>query len=124
VLSTDYDRKANRLAVRVKVQNTSNQTVDGPLKLRLIDLASQLGQARAENSDNGISGPGAVWTIRGGAAGGALAPGAESSVQELAFRISDLRPFRDEKAIRYLFASFQARVLGKRAPAPKEAPKS
>jgi hypothetical protein len=124
VLSTDYDRKTNRLAVRVKLRNTSNQTVAGPLKLRLIDLSSQLGRARAENADNGISGPGAVWTIREAAAGGSLAPGAESSVQELAFRISDLRPFREEKSIRYLFASFQARVLGRRVPAAKETPKS
>ncbi len=124
VLSTDYDRKTNRLAVRVKLRNTSSQTVEGPLKLRLIDLSSQLGRARAENAENGISGPGAVWTIREASAGGALAPGAESSVQELVFRISDLRPFRDEKSIRYLFASFQARVLGKRVPPPKETPKS
>ncbi|HTO75841.1 MAG TPA: sialidase family protein [Thermoanaerobaculia bacterium] len=124
ILSTDYDRKTNRLAIRVKLQNTSSQAVAGPLKLRLIDLSSQLGRARAENADNGISGPGAVWTIREAAGGAALAPGAESSVQELAFRISDLRPFRDEKSIRYLFASFQARVLGKRVPAAKETPKS
>lgn len=119
-LSTDYDRKTNRLTVRVKLKNTSSQAVQGPLNLRLIDLSSQLGQARAENTDNGISGPGAVWTIRGGV----LEPGQESSEQQLSFRISDLRPFRDEKTIRYLFASFQARVLGKRVPPPKEAPKS
>jgi hypothetical protein len=119
-LSTDYDRKSNRLSIRVKLKNTSSQAVQGPLKLRLIDLSSQLGQARAENTDNGISGPGAVWTIRGGA----LEPGQESSEQELAFKISDLRPFREDKSIRYLFASFQARVLGKRVPAAKETPKS
>ncbi|HEY7114363.1 MAG TPA: sialidase family protein [Thermoanaerobaculia bacterium] len=121
-LATDYDRKSNRLSVKVRLKNTSNQTLQGPLKLRLIDLSSQLGQPRAENSDNGISGSGAVWTIGGGAAGGSLGPGQESSDQELTFRISDLTSFRDEKTIRYLFASFRARVLGKRVP-PKEAPK-
>jgi hypothetical protein len=46
VLSTDYERKSNRLTVRVKLKNTSDQAVEGPLKLRLIDLDSELGTRR------------------------------------------------------------------------------
>lgn len=124
VLSTDYERKSNRLTVRVKLKNTSDQAVEGPLKLRLIDLDSELGRAQAADSENGISGPGAVWSLDAVVPSGALKPGEESGPRDLTFRLSELRPFRDGKTIRYGLVSLQARVLGKPAKPAKEATKS
>ncbi len=119
IVSTDFDRKSDTLAVRVKLENTSDRTVEAPVKLRVLSMTSELGQPAALGTENGVPGPGAVWNLTPALPDGALKPGQETVPRLLGFRLTDLRPFRQGKTIHYGLVSLDARVLGRLAKAPE-----
>ena len=123
VVKTAYDRASNRLTVETRLRNTSDAAIRGPFKVRLLDLTSQIGAVEALDAENGERGPGAVFDYGAAIPGGMLGPGQESSPRPLSFRLTNLRPFRQGKTIRYGLASLSARVLAtseKTPPAEKQ----
>jgi len=119
VTATDFDRKSNRVTLRARLKNTSEERIAGPFKLRLLRLTSELGRPEALDTENGDRGPGAVWDWGAAIPGGELEPGAESQPRELAFRLQNLRPFRLGKTIRYGLVQLDARVLARLEPSAK-----
>lgn len=119
ILSTDYDRKSDQLAVRVKLKNTSDRRIEAPVELRILSMASEVGQPSALGTENGVSGPGAVWNLTSALPDGSLKPDQESTPMRLDFKLTNLRPFRQGKTIRYGLVSLDARVLARVAKAPE-----
>ncbi len=110
---TSFDRASNRLTVSAKLKNTSDAVIRSPFKVRLLALTSQVGAPEVLDAENGGKGPGAVWDFGGAVPGGVLAPGQESAPRTLSFKLTNLKPFRQGKTIRYGVASLDARVLAK-----------
>jgi hypothetical protein len=90
VTETSYDRTRNVLTVIAHLENTSAERLEGPFRLRAVDLQSELGDPAIANADNGRVGAGAEWVV----ADSVLAPGATSQERVLRFALSNLRPFR------------------------------
>lgn len=63
VARIEYDREQQRLSALIRLRNTSDRRIAGPVILRLIALESPLGPLRVANADNGLPGPGAVWNL-------------------------------------------------------------
>jgi hypothetical protein len=84
---TDYGGAPGVVTLEARLRNTSGDTVRGPLHLRVVDLWSELGDARMATSGDGETGPGAAIPLSGAVPGGALAPGQESGRFEIRARI-------------------------------------
>jgi hypothetical protein len=98
----------------------SNDTVDGPIKVRVLTLDSQLGVAEIADADNGEQGTGAIWDFSRTLAG-PLAPMQLSSGKTLTFRITDLRPLGAWHDYRSGIAHMDTRIYGRiRKAPPKE----
>lgn len=95
-----YDAKTGRLSVDVQVQNTSEDTLILPVKLRVIALTSGSGGVLTiAGADNGVTGPGAVWDLDKVLVDQKLKPNQKSQPRRLQLHISDIPPL-SEAAIR------------------------
>jgi len=113
----NFDAAKNELMVDARVKNTSKETITGPLEVRLITLRSELAQeVILVNSDNGLTGAGAVLDLTNLLPSGRLQPGETSTGKRLTFRFTDFRPLRQGREFKTAYASFvnaEVRVLGK-----------
>lgn len=111
---TDYrsDRRTNTITVVARVKNTSKAPIAAPLKVRVIDVGSDLAVAEVVNADNGQRGGGAIWDFSALIPGGTLAPDALSGPRTLEFRVSDVRPSGQGAELKALLMSIKARVYG------------
>ena len=95
-----YDPKTGRVSVDLRLQNTSEDTILSPVKLRIIGLTSGTGGVlRIVGADNGVAGPGAVWDLETVLVDKKLKPNQTSALRRLQFHISDIPPL-DGKVIR------------------------
>ena len=118
VVDSTYDRQRNEGTISVRLKNTSKETIVGPVKLRALGVISELGAATITNADNGITGDGAVWDFTRLIENGALAPDESSGVRSVAFRLTDLQPFKNMNGqFKWVFLDFDAVVLGSIRPA-------
>jgi hypothetical protein len=108
-----FDRATGTLAVSARLKNISKDTVEGPVKVRVLTLESDLGVPEITNADNGQSGTGAVWDFSSQLAGSPLASMKLSAPRTLIFRVSDLRPLAQGKDFKFSFLTLDTRVLGK-----------
>ena len=83
-----YESSNNIVSCSARLKNTSTAALQGPLKLRVIEIKSELGQPTIVNANNGASGIGAVWGFDAGQNGKSLEPNETSQIKELRFRIS------------------------------------
>ena len=111
---SDYDRRTQTASVTVRLENTSKQAIEGPFKLRLTSLDSDVGIVEATGSSNGATGPGAVWDMTPSVDASRLEPGASSRPITLTFRLRDVRPFLQGHTDRLdnRLVTIFARVLG------------
>lgn len=72
---TDYGGDPGVVTVRARLRNRSDDTIRGPLHLRLVDLWSELGEVRLEEPRDGETGPGAVISLADAVPDGSLSPG-------------------------------------------------
>jgi BNR/Asp-box repeat len=125
-----YDIRTGRLSVDVQLQNTSEDTILLPLKLRVIALTSAgLGMPTIVGADNGMDGVGAVWDLEKMLVDQKLKPNEKSHVRRLEFRIAQSAPLT-EAAIRtrgsgalellHIEARLLANVQRKAAPATEK----
>ena len=106
-----YDRATNVLAVRVRLTNASGSTLDGPFLLLPGAIRSELGTANAHNADTTAADQtGWAFSVPDG---GPLRPGAHTEARELAFLLTDLRPFRDADRYRRGLVHFAWTVLAR-----------
>ncbi len=89
-----YDRAANVLTVDARLENLSDETVVGPIKVRVVSLKSSVGIPKILNTDNEESGVGAVWDFTPLLSDNRLKPNQKSAVKHLRFSLSDLRPLK------------------------------
>jgi hypothetical protein len=108
-----FDRATGTLSVSARLKNISKDTVEGPVKVRVLTLESDLGVPEITNADNGQSGTGAVWDFSSQLAGSPLASMKLSAPRTLIFRVSDLRPLAQGKDFKFSFLTLDTRVLGK-----------
>ena len=113
-----YERASNVVSCSARLRNTSKDTLNGPLKLRVIALRSELGEPRILNSDNSQSGVGAVWNFGELVKKESLGPNESSDTKQLRFKISNPRPFRQGDYFKFRFVVLDARVLGRVKKAP------
>ena len=109
-IAAHYDRATSTASITVRLENTSHEPIDGPFTLRLITLDSDVADATASSTTNGISGPGAIWVVPSVH----LDPGAQSDPVTLSFVLRDVHPFVQGHTDRFdlRLVKFDVRVLG------------
>ena len=89
-----YDAKSGRVSVDVQLENTSEDTIILPVKLRVTALTSGSGGVlTVSGADNGVAGPGAVWDLEKVLVEQKLKPNQKSKLRRLQFHIADIPPF-------------------------------
>jgi hypothetical protein len=115
-LTSGYDAATQTVTVTEQLKNTSARTIEGPFKIRLLGVDSDVATVAVVGASNGVAGSGAVWDITSYVSGARLDPGTASRAVVLTFQLHDVRPIRpDLQAGRSdnLLVRFQARVLGR-----------
>lgn len=87
VKHTDYGGAPGVVTIEARLRNTSEDTIRGPLHLRVLDLWSELGDARLAESRRGGTGPGAVLSLSDAVPAGGLAPDERSGPIEIRAKI-------------------------------------
>ena len=109
----DFDRVKGTLSFSARLKNISKDGVEGPVKVRVLTLESDLGVPEITNADNGQDGTGAVWDFTPQLAGAPLASMKLSATRTLSFRVSDLRPLAQGKDFKASLFNLDAHVYGK-----------
>jgi hypothetical protein len=113
-----YDRKSGTLKATLRVENTSHDTIIGPLKVRVIKMTSDIGTPEIVRSDNGVSGVGAQWDLTSLLPAGGLMPDSLSRSRQITLHISDVQPMKSGRDYKNKAATIETRVFGKARPAP------
>ena len=92
--NTRYDPQTGKLSFQVALRNTSDASIKGPIKLRVIGLEAGSGTAQILNADNHQGGTGAVWDFSSLLPTGALKAGGKSGAKQFEFHLTDIHPFR------------------------------
>lgn len=103
VTKTSYDRATSVLTLDVRLRNTSSEVLQGPFKLRVVNLRPKIGDLTIV--------PGMVWTF----ITERLKPGEVTASQDLTFRFTNVRALQQGHAIDLGMLSFEAVVLAKPA---------
>ncbi len=108
-----FDASRGTLSVDAYLVNTSKAAIRGPLKLRFLTLDSTFDTPRAVNADNGVSGPGAVFTFGRELPAEVLKPGQRSLPKHLVFRVTGLHTLSGSTVDndRPVLFNYDARVL-------------
>jgi hypothetical protein len=117
-----YDKSTGTVSIDAYLSNTSQDTVKGPIKVRIVSLDSKVGAPSVVNGDNHITSSGAVWDFTPETPNGqGLAPGESTKAKRLIFKVSGVQFGEKPPAAEDLrqFISMQAKVLApKVSPAP------
>lgn len=89
-----YDVQKRLVEVDVALRNLSQDTVTGPISVRLLDVRSELGGVRLLDADNRRPGPGAIWRFGDEIGGGTLRPGQVSRSRRVRFSVEAVGPLR------------------------------
>jgi hypothetical protein len=108
-----FDRVKGTLSLSAELRNTSKDAVEGPVKVRVLGIESEIGVAEITNADNGEGGTGAVWDFSPQLGGAPLASMKLSGSRPLTFRITDLRALGQGKDFKAGLLSLQTRIYGK-----------
>ncbi len=86
--------------------------MEGPVKVRVLTLESEIGVPEIINADNGENGTGAVYDFSNVIPKGGLLSMKLSAPKTLTFRMSDLYPLGQGRDFRYSLLNLDVRVLG------------
>jgi hypothetical protein len=107
------DRTKNIVSVDSWLVNSSNEVFEEPIKMRIINLESDVGILKVVNSDNMQNGIGAIFDFTDYLSNNQLKPKEKSKVKKLIFRLEDVRPLWQNNKFRYGIIKVDAKVLGK-----------
>lgn len=114
--NTAYDPKTHVVSLDAALTNTSEKPLLGPLRVRVISVASGSSVPEILDADNRLPGAGALWDFTAVLKADRLGPGETSRPKRLRFRLNGLVPFRVDKRQRLDgLISVDAKVLGKEA---------
>ena len=106
-----YDPKTQTVSGDVSLVNTSKVNIHGPIRFRITRVDSPLGPVVAADSNNGVSGPRALFTFQV-SADGSLAPNGHTQPRHLAFVVSSPRQLTSDDVngdfLPYLTVHFHA----------------
>lgn len=108
-----FDRTTGVLKLTAQLRNTSAETVEGPVKVRVLTLESDVGVPEITNANNGEPGTGAVWDFSTELSGGKLPSKALSTPKTLTFRLSRLRSLGQGRDFKFRLLNLDGRVFGK-----------
>ncbi len=111
IVSTNYDRASNTVTLGVRLKNSSNRPIRGPVKLRLVNISSRIGDPSVGNADNRLTQPGAVWDFSSLLRDNTLKPEETSATKQLIFRVDNPRDFFDGENLHTDLLNFDIRVL-------------
>ena len=115
--NTAYDPKSHVVSLDAALTNTSEKPLFGPVRLRVISVASGSSVPEILDADNRLPGAGALWDFTSASKDRRLGPGETSRPKRLRFRLNELVPFRlDQRQRLDNLISVDAKVLGKSAP--------
>ena len=104
-----FDSSSNELSTIVRLKNVSSTPLNGPLKLRVFNVSSDLGIPEMIKAEGGIAGDIINFQSE------VLKPGEFSKERELKFRVLKLRTFRSNQRLGPL-VQFNGRVFGRVVP--------
>jgi hypothetical protein len=107
------DRSSKTLSVTLLLKNSSDTAISGPLKLRILDLTSELGTPVVPDTENGMVNVGAILDVSDVAAGDGLKPHQESSEKTLRFKIENLGELRSRGKWHTDLLTLNGRIFGK-----------
>jgi hypothetical protein len=84
---TGYRGAPGTVTLRVRLANTSEDTIRGPAFLRVLDLWSEYGEVEIQDARNGREGPGAVIPLTEALPAGGLEPGGAAAPVEISARV-------------------------------------
>jgi hypothetical protein len=112
-------RSSRLVEVDVEIENLSADTLHGPLKLRVLDLNSQLGVAEIVNADEGGKGEGAVFDFTSLLDGGELKPHVTTQPKRIRIQMTELDLLRPSGPVAVFgLADFTTRVLAGKVTGP------
>jgi hypothetical protein len=106
------DRSNGTLKLNARLKNTSKDTIEGPIKIRVLTLESELGVPEILNADNGEHGTGAIWDFTS-TLNGPLTTWQLGANKTLVFKLSDVRSLRPGRDLKSNLVKIDARVYGK-----------
>jgi hypothetical protein len=109
-----FDRLTGVLTLKARLKNTGAQEVSGSMKVRVIQLGSDLGVAEIIAAENGAKGPGAIWDFTETLKGRDLKPGEASQFKDLRFRIFDIRGLPTTERLKLSLVKLDIRVLAQK----------
>jgi hypothetical protein len=111
---TSYDPNSQKVTGDICLTNRSPQDLSGPIKIRILSLASAVGPTDILDSDNESRRSGAVWDLSAFLLDGRLPSGKTSKPRHFEMRVNDPKLFHPIGS-RYAvsFASLRLKVLAK-----------
>lgn len=114
VSRTQYDPSTQTTTLTVALTNTSQQTVTGPLKVRVISLTSTSGVPRVVGADNGEVSAGAVWDFTRLLVDNRLGPRETTKARTFVIQMTEADARRAARRFNHpAVFDFDTRVLGK-----------
>jgi hypothetical protein len=107
-----FDRAKGTLTVQAQLKNISKDKVEGPVKVRVLTLESELGVPEITNADNGQSGTGAIWDFSS-TVSGPLESMKFGTPKTLTLRVTDIRPLAAGKDFKGGILNMDTKVFGK-----------
>ncbi len=95
----NYDVSTSLLSVRITLKNKSSQPLQAPILLKAETLTSKVFNLEIANSDNGLSGPGAMWDLTPATPDGNLNAGAMSKSYPLEFHATPIEGILNEELL-------------------------
>ncbi len=114
IVSSNYERASKTVTLGMRLRNSSKRSIQGPVKLRLLNISSTIGSPSAANADNQLPQPGAVWDFSSLLKDNTLRPNEASAVKQLIFRLDNPRDFFNGHDLHSHLLDFDIRVLARR----------
>src|SRR5262249_1370063 len=108
----NFDRAKGTLTIQTQIKNISKDTIEGPVKVKVLTLESELGVPEVTNADNGQNGTGAMWDFTSQLSS-PLTSMKLSTPKTLTFRVTDLRPLAPGSDFKDNVLNMDCKVFGK-----------
>jgi len=118
------ERSTRMVNADLQIENLSEDTFHAPLKLRVLDMSSDLGLPEIENADSGGKGEGAIFDLSSLLDNGELKPHAATKPKHIQVKMLELDPIRPLGSVAvFSVAKFGSKLLAQDVTGPtKDSP--
>jgi len=97
LINMSYDKQSSTVTGYAYVRNESTDTIEGPIKARVVELTSAVGTpAIVSGVENRMTGPGAVFDFTPLTSSGRLMPGAQTAPLKISIRLANPKSLAPE----------------------------